>query len=326
DGEWIPNIYGGNENLEAIEFFKHLNSVFKKRNDGAMIIAEESTAWPKVTGNVRENGLGFDFKWNMGWMNDFLRYMQCDPYFRHHHYGELTFSMIYAYSERFILVFSHDEVVHGKKSLFGKMPGNTVECKYANLRLAYGYQMVHPGKKLLFMGQEFAMYNEWWEEREIDWYLLENEENRQVSNYVRDLNELYKSEPALYELDDDSDGFEWINNISANESIVVFARKTTREEDTIIVICNFDTIERSNYKIGVPKAGRYKEIFNSDNTKYGGSGFVNPRVKNSKSDECDYRDNSIRIKVPALGMSVFKYAGDIIPIKRKKSKTNMNKK
>ena len=227
--------------------------------------------------------------------------------------------MIYNYSEDFILVFSHDEVVHGKGSMFQKMAGDTDEKKYANLRLAYGYQMVHPGKKLLFMGQEFAQYNEWWEERELDWYLLENQPNKQMQDYVKALNHFYKNHPALYELDFDSEGFEWINNISADESIVVFARKASKEEDMLVVICNFDTIERENYKIGVPKRGKYKEIFNSDAVEFGGTGYVNPRLKQSKKDECDNREDSIRIKVPALGMSIFKYTPISEEDKRKKA-------
>lgn len=313
DGEWVANIYGGKENLEAIEFLKHLNSIFKKRGNYAMLIAEESTAWPQVTGDLKEDGLGFDYKWNMGWMNDFLGYMQTDPYFRKYQYGGLTFSMIYAYSEDFVLVLSHDEVVHGKGSMINKMPGAEEDLKYANLRAAYGFQMTHPGKKLLFMGQEFAMFNEWWEAREIDWFQLENEKNKNMQNYVKALNHLYQKEPALYEQDFTPKGFEWINNISADESIVVFVRKAKAEDDFLIVVCNFDTIDRDNYKIGVPKKGKYKEIFNSDSIEFGGNGFINPRVKPSKAEECDDRENSVRIKVPALGMTVLRY----IPIAEK---------
>lgn len=320
DGEWVPNIYGGKENLDAVEFFRTLNSTFKKRDADVMLIAEESTAWPMVTGDVKDEGLGFDYKWNMGWMNDFLSYMQTDPYFRHINYGNLTFSMIYNYSEDFILVFSHDEVVHGKGSMIQKMAADTEKRKYDSLRLAYGYQIAHPGKKLLFMGQEFAQYNEWWEERELDWDLLEQEENANIKGYVQTLNAFYKEHPALYELDYDTDGFEWINNISANESIVVFARKSKNDQELLIVVCNFDTVERANYKIGVPKKGKYKEIFNSDAVIFGGSGFVNPRVKQSKEDECDGRDNSIRIKVPALGMTVLKYSPILEADKKKRAK------
>ena len=320
DGEWVPNIYGGKENLDAVEFLKHLNSIFKKRGNYAMLIAEESTAWPQVTAPVKEDGLGFDYKWNMGWMNDFLGYMQTDPYFRKYQYGGLTFSMIYAYSEDFILVLSHDEVVHGKGSMINKMPGDE-DARYANLRVALGFQTVHPGKKLLFMGQEFAMYNEWWEARQIDWFQLENQKNRNMQNYVKALNHLYLKEPALYEQDYTPDGFEWINNISSEESILVFARKAKAEEDFLVIVCNFDTIDRDNYKIGVPKKGKYKEIFNSDSTEFGGNGFVNPRAKPSKADECDDRENSIRIKVPALGMTVLRY----IPITEKEKQAESEK-
>ncbi len=200
-GEWIANMYGGHENLEAVEFLKHLNSVFRGRKDGAILIAEESTAWPKVTGDVKNGGLGFDYKWNMGWMNDFLGYMEQDPYFRCHHYNELTFSMIYAYSENFVLVFSHDEVVHGKGSLVNKMPGQTFEDKFANLRAAYGFMMGHPGKKLLFMGQDFAQMDEWNENASIEWELLQYPIHSQMKEYVKELNHLYTSHPALYQKD-----------------------------------------------------------------------------------------------------------------------------
>ncbi len=308
DGEWVPNIYGGNENLEAIEMIKNLNTAFKKNKDGAILIAEESTAWPMVTSAVKNEGLGFDYKWNMGFMNDFLEYMKCDPYFRHEHYGDLTFSLIYAYSENFILPFSHDEVVHGKASMIGKMPGRTEEEKFANLRVAYGYMMTHPGKKLLFMGQDFAQYDEWNEDKTIEWDLLQYDFHAKMNEYVKCLNKLYKTETSLFEEDYNTDGFEWINNISSKESIVVFARHGKKTDDMIIVVCNFDTIEREDYKIGVPKKGKYKEIFNSDAREFGGTDFVNKRLKVSKTDECDGREESIRIKVPALGITILKYS------------------
>ncbi len=306
DGEWIANIYGGNENLEAVEFLKHLNSVFKKMIPDALLIAEESTAWPNVTADVKDDGLGFDYKWNMGWMNDFLGYMHYDPLFRTHHYGELCFSMIYAYSEKFMLSLSHDEVVHGKSTLIGKMPG-TIDEKFSNLRAAYGFFMTHPGKKLLFMGQDIAEFDEWNEGRAVQWNLLEYDEHQGIHSYVRDLNTLYRTQPALHEYDHSIEGFEWINNISANENIVVYARKTKKEEEMLIVICNFENIPRNNYKIGVPAPGKYKEIFCSDAEKYGGFGFSNTRVKLSKKDECDDRENSIKIKVPPLGLSIFQF-------------------
>lgn len=307
DGEWVANMYGGNENLEAVEFLKHLNSIFKKRECGALLIAEESTAWPRITGDLNDNGIGFDYKWNMGWMNDFIKFMQYDPYFRSFHYGELTFSMIYAYSERFVLVLSHDEVVHGKGSMIGKMPGDRYQ-KFANLRLAYGYMMSHPGKKLLFMGQDIAQFSEWSEKKSVEWNLLQYEDHINMQKYVKALNKLYRTEPALYSLDCYSEGFEWINNISANESIVVFARKAENQEDTLLIVCNFTPVRRDEYLIGVPYRGRYKEIFNSDSTEYGGSGAVNPRLRQSKKRECDDRDNSITLTVPPLGVTVLKYS------------------
>lgn len=303
-GEWVANIYGGKENLEAIEFLKHLNSIMKKRNPDVFLIAEESTTWPLVTGDVKKGSLGFDFKWNMGWMHDFTNFMKLDPIYRKEHYGELIFSMIYAYSENFVLVLSHDEVVHGKASMIGKMPGDTTELKFANLRVTYGFMFMHPGKKHIFMGQDIAQYNEWWEAKELDWNLLENEENKLMQGYVSDLNALYQKYPALYELDYSTDGFEWINNISANETIVAFLRKDACQNN-LLVVANFTPVARSNYKIGVPFAGKYKEIFNSDSKKYGGMDLINRRVKLSKKDECDGRENSIRITVPPLGIAVF---------------------
>ncbi len=304
DGEWIANIYGGNENLEAVEFFKHLNSIFRKQADGAVLIAEESTAWPKVTGAVEEDGLGFDYKWNMGWMNDFLGYMQLDPIFRGYHHGELTFSMIYNYSEDFILCLSHDEVVHGKGSMIGKMPGKR-EMKFANLRAAYGFLMTHPGKKLLFMGQDFAQFDEWSEEKGLEWELLKYEDHQKMQNYMKALLQLYKEYPALYQMDFDPSGFQWINCISANENMLVFLRKTEKEEDTLLVVCNFSPLVYEDRKIGVPFHGKYKEIFSSDRPEFGGTGVLNPRVKTSKKEECDDHPNSIRIKVPPMGITVF---------------------
>lgn len=309
DGEWIPNIYGGKENLEAIELLKHLNSIFKKYYPDCMLIAEESTAWPMVTGDLNNDGLGFDLKWNMGWMNDFLGYMSYDPLFRTHHYGELCFSMIYAYSEKFILTLSHDEVVHGKSTLIGKMPG-TIEEKFSNLKAAYGHMITHPGKKLLFMGQDIAEFDEWNENRAIQWDLLKYDNHKYVKKYLKDMISLYKTEPALSVLDQSPDGFEWINCISANENIVVYVRKSITEGQDLLVVCNFENIPRNNYKIGVPYSCKLKEIINSDDEKYGGLGFINNRLKSCKADECDGRDYSIRIKVPPLGVSVFK----IIPV------------
>lgn len=302
-GDWVRNIYGGNENIEAAEMLKHLNSINRKMETGALMIAEESTAWPKVTGKLEDDGLGFDYKWNMGWMNDFLGFIRLDPLYRSGHYGELTFSMIYAYSENFILVFSHDEVVHGKASLLSKMPGER-DRKFANLRASLGFMYMHPGKKLLFMGQDIGEWDEWNEKRSVQWDLLQYEDHIRLNDYTRSLIELYKNTPALYELDNNVDGFEWINNISANETILVFLRKD-REGNNILVVCNFADIDRTDYKIGVPFPGKYKEIFSSDDLAFGGRGNGNPRVKRSKADECDGREYSVRINVPALSVSVF---------------------
>lgn len=304
-GEWVANIYGGHENLEAIEFLKHLNSVFKKRNDGAVLIAEESTSWPKITGTVENGAVGFDYKWNMGWMNDFLGYMQYDPYFRCHHYGELTFSMLYTYSEDFVLVFSHDEVVHGKGSMMSKMPGETMRDKFANLRGAYGFMMVHPGKKLLFMGQDMGQTCEWNEHESLPWELLEHESHREMKDYVRALNQLYVSHPSFYQLDHHPDGFEWITCALRQENILVFLRRSEKVEDTLLVVCNFAPVMHKKLKIGVPFHGRYKEIFNSDDKRFGGWGIHNPRSKTSRKEECNQRAESIAIEVAPLGIQVF---------------------
>ena len=301
--EWVPNIYGGKENLEAAEMLRHLTSINKKMDTGALLIAEESTAWPGVTGELSGEGLGFDYKWNMGWMNDFLGFIRLDPLYRAGHYGELTFSMIYAYSEQFILVFSHDEVVHGKASLLSKMPGER-DRKFANLRLSLAYMFTHPGKKLLFMGCDIGQWDEWNEGRSVSWDLLQYEDHINLNGFVKSLVAFYKDNPALYQLDNTVSGFEWINNISANETIIVFLRKD-RDGNNLLVVCNFADIDREDYKIGVPFSGKYKEIFSTDDEAFGGRGHNNPRVKRSKVSECDGRENSIRITVPALSVSVF---------------------
>ena len=315
DGEWVANIYGGKENLEAVEFLKHLNSIFKKRKDGALLIAEESTAWPRITGAVEEDGLGFDFKWNMGWMNDFIGYMHYDPVFRAYHHGELTFSMIYAYSENFILSLSHDEVVHGKASLVGKMPGDR-DSQLNNLRAAYGYMMAHPGKKLLFMGQEYAPFEEWNENVGLDWELLQYQDHSNMRDYVKALNVFLREHPALYEQDHEPEGFEWINNISANENMLVFLRKAKKGRETLLIVCNFSPLVYEKHKIGVPFEGRYKEIFNSDSEEFGGSSVRNKRAKLSKKSECDGRENSIEITVPPMGIAVFTCTPEKVPVKK----------
>ena len=305
DGEWVANIYGGNENLEAVEFLKHLSSVFHGRKDGAVLIAEESTAWPQVTGKPEDGGLGFDFKWNMGWMNDFTSYMRCDPYFRKYNYGELTFSMLYAYSENFVLVFSHDEVVHGKGSMIGKMPGETLEKKAQNLRAAYGFMTGHPGKKLLFMGQDFAQVDEWNENASLEWNLLEYPVHQQTQDYVKALNHLYRTHPALYEMDYDPEGFQWINCSYDQDSMVIFIRRSKKADETLLFVCNFDNMAHEKFRLGVPFAGKYKEILNSDAVEFGGTGMTNPRVKTSKAMEWDELENSIEIRVAPMSCCVF---------------------
>lgn len=314
DGEWVANMYGGKENLEAIELIKHLNSVMKKRNPGVLTIAEESTAFPKITGALDEDGLGFDLKWNMGFMNDYLNYIRFDPYFRAHHHGELTFSMVYAYSEKFILVFSHDEVVHGKASLLGKMPGER-EQKFANLRLTYAYMMTHPGKKLLFMGQDLGEFDEWNENRCVEWELMEVPEHKGIATLVRDLNHLYRTMPELYAVDDNPEGFEWVNHISWEECFLTYLRKGRKENELLLIAANFSGIEKE-ITAGVPLPGKYKEIFNSDDVKYGGTGLVNGRVKRSKEKEWDDRPHSVTIKLAPLSLSILKY----IPLKEEPGK------
>lgn len=305
DGEWVANMYGGNENLEAVEFIKHLNSIMKKRNPGVLSIAEESTAWPLVTAAPEEGGLGFDLKWNMGWMNDYLRYIRFDPYFRSHHHGELTFSMIYAYSERFMLIFSHDEVVHGKSAMIGKMPGNR-DQKFANLRLSYAYMMTHPGKKLLFMGQDLGEFDEWNEARQVQWELLEAPGHQGVAELIKALNGLYLETPALYELDGRAGGFEWINSISSTECVLTYLRRGKKKTDTLVVAANFSGVPMQ-LKIGVPYAGGYKEILNTDEERFGGLGMVNSRIKKTADEEWDDRPCSIRVKIAPLSLSILAF-------------------
>lgn len=306
DGEWLPNIYGGNENLEVEQLLKKLNSLMHKKHKGVLMIAEESTAWPKVTGSVEEDGLGFDFKWNMGWMNDMLGYMKIDPLFRKGNHNALTFGMIYQYTENFMLVFSHDEVTHGKGSMIQKMYG-TYEQKFANLRCLLGYTMTHQGKKLLFMGQDFGQFDEWNEKEGLQWNLIEEYEmHKKMQEYTKALNQFYLENPALYQMDGEPDGSEWINCIDSEHSIISFLRKDGKEEDTLLVICNFTPVTYEVFQIGVPFKGKYKEIFNSDRKEYGGEGNVNPRLKQSKAENFDEREQSISITVPPLGISVFR--------------------
>ncbi len=304
-GEWTANIYGGNENLEAVELIKHLNSMMGKRNPGVLRIAEESTAWPMVTGSLEDGGLGFDLKWNMGWMNDYLDYIKYDPYFRSHHHSELTFSMIYAYSEKFMLVFSHDEAVHGKSSMLGKMPGER-EQKFANLRLTYAYMFTHPGRKLLFMGQDIGEFSEWNEMRQTEWELLKYPDHKGMAALVKKLNELYTTKPALYEWDDKPEGFAWINSINSTENLLTFLRKTRKKESLLVVAANFSGVEKQ-VKIGVPYEGNYKEILNTDAEEFGGSGMINKRAKRAVKKEWDDRPYSVSITLAPLSVSILEF-------------------
>ena len=317
-GNWIPNKYGGNENLDAIAFFKELNAIINERFPRCMIMVEEESGWPMLTEDTEEGGMGFDYQWNMSWMRELLSYMALDPLYRKYEHKKLTNSLTNAYNEKYILEFSHNEVVGGKGSIVDQMPGGYEE-KFANLRLLYGCMMTHPGKKLLFMGQEFAQFKEFSESGEIDWKLLEFDAHTILRDYVKALNHLYKKEPALYELDNNAEGFEWINANAANESIVSFLRKTTRKEDTLLVVCNFTPVSRDKYKVGVPYVGSYKEIFCSDNEKFGGDGSKNNTARAAKRSACDGRSYSITIGLAPLSMSIFKLSGGNKPsITRKK--------
>ena len=306
NGQWTPNIYGGNKNLEAIEFFKHLNSVVLGRNHGAMMIAEESTAWPKVTGKPEEDGLGFSHKWNMGWMNDFLEYMKLDPYFRKWNHNKMTFSMTYAYAEKYILVLSHDEVVHLKCSMINKMPG-LYDDKFANLRAGYAYMLGHPGKKLLFMGQEFAQLQEWSEARELDWYLLAEDKHQQMQNYVKALLHLYKKTPALYDADQDPCGFEWINADDADRSIFSFVRHSKDGKSNLLFVINFTPVARPDYRVGVPKRKQYRLVLDGDAAEFGGNTTARPVVYKAVKSECDGREYSFAYDLPAYGIAIFKF-------------------
>ena len=305
DGQWVPNKYGDNKNLEAIEFFKHLNSVIRGRKDGAIIIAEESTAWPKVTKSPEEDGLGFTFKWNMGWMHDFLEYMKLDPYFRKFNHNKMTFGITYCTSENFILVLSHDEVVHLKCSMINKMPGE-YEDKFANLKVGYTFMLGHPGKKLLFMGQDLAEEKEWNEMRQVEWQLEEQKENAGVQKLVKDLNVLYRENKALYECDDQAKGFQWMNEISANECYVSFVRKGEEAEELLLVVANFSGVPRE-ITTGVPYEGKYKEILNTDAVQYGGTGVVNDRVKRAEDVEWDDKKQSVTVKMAPLSLSILQF-------------------
>lgn len=296
-GEWFPNEYGGNYNLEAIEFFKKLNTVLFERFPYAMMIAEESTAFPMVTKPVSMGGLGFNFKWNMGWMNDILSYMQTDPYFRRYQHNKLTFSMMYAFSENFILPISHDEVVHGKRSLLDKMPGNYAE-KFANLRAFMGFMMSHPGKKLLFMGCEYGQFKEWDYSEGLEFFLTDFESHRKLQRYNRDLNRFYLNTPALYEIEDSWDGFEWIAPDESDKNVIAFQRKD-RKGNAVIVLINFSGVDYDTYRLGVDR-GKYRVALRSDDRIYGGEGKSNKRIYQSQKKEQHGKADSISVFLPKL--------------------------
>lgn len=303
-GSWVPNKYGGNENLEAIEFFKHLNSVLHGRKNGAIVIAEESTAWPKVTHAPEDGGLGFSFKWNMGWMHDFLEYMKLDPYFRKFNHTKMTFGLTYATSENFILVLSHDEVVHLKCSMINKMPGY-YDDKFANLKAGYTFMMGHPGKKLLFMGQDFGQFHEWDEKVSLDWYLTEEDKHKDLQKYVSDLLHLYKKYPAFYSLDNSWDGFQWINANDGDRSIFSFIRRDETKKKNLLFICNFTPMARDDYRVGVPKKGNYTLLLDNVHGMYK-SGEEAPVFKSVKQ-ECDGQTYSFAYPLPAYGTAIFRF-------------------
>ena len=306
DGQWVPNIYGGNENLEAIEFFKHLNTIVKKRNPGIVMIAEESTAWPKVTDKAEYGGLGFSLKWNMGWMHDFLEYMKLDPYFRKYNHTKMNFAMVYAYSENYMLVLSHDEVVHLKCSMIEKMPGS-YEDKFKNLMAGYAFMTGHPGKKLLFMGQDFGQHREWSEKRELDWFLLDKEPNRHLQAFVKELLHLYKNNKCLYEYDCYPEGFEWINADDGDRSIFSFVRHSESGKSNMLFIINFTPVERPDYRVGTTCRRKHTLVLSSDDKKFGGTGKRRPKEYKPAKKECDGRKYSFRYKLPAYGVAVFKF-------------------
>ncbi|MCM1105352.1 MAG: 1,4-alpha-glucan branching protein GlgB [Blautia sp.] len=306
DGQWVPNIYGGNKNLEAIEFFKHINTLIEGRNHGAVMIAEESTAWPKVTGSVTDDGLNFSYKWNMGWMHDFLDYMKLDPYFRKDNHNRMTFAMSYNESEKYILVLSHDEVVHLKCSMLNKMPGLEGD-KFKNLMAGYAFMMGHSGKKLLFMGQEFAQVQEWSEERELDWYLLSDPKHKHMQDWVKELLHIYRKNPCMYELDDSWEGFEWVNADDNERSIFSFIRKSADGKNNLLFVINFTPVARDDYRIGVNKRKTYKLILNSEDVRFGGSEANRPTSYKPVKKEMDNRPYSIAYPLPAYGVAVFKF-------------------
>jgi 1,4-alpha-glucan branching enzyme len=309
EGEWLPNRYGGRENLEALDFLRELNATIRANQPGALMIAEESTAWPGVTRPVENGGLGFHLKWNMGWMNDYLRFIEHEPVHRKFHFGILTFSLMYAFSECFTLPLSHDEVVHGKGSLAGKMPGDEWQ-KLANLRLTLGYMWGHPGKQLLFMGGEIGQWREWSEARPLDWELLNNPLHSGLQRWVRDLNHVYRAEPALWRQDTSYEGFEWIDFHDVENSILAFSRRAGDEDDELIFVCNFTPVPREGYRIGVSEEGRYREMLNSDAETYGGSNVGNQGGVVAEAVESHGRPYSVCLRLPPLGVLLMKRERD----------------
>ncbi|MGN0696716.1 MAG: 1,4-alpha-glucan branching enzyme, partial [Oscillospiraceae bacterium] len=319
DGEWRPNKDGGNENYEAIEFLRKLNTAVFGRNPNVIMAAEESTAWPMVTKPADVGGLGFNFKWNMGWMNDTLSYMSMDPIFRSGNHNKLTFSFFYAFSENFILPISHDEVVHGKASLFGKMSSTSMEGKFASLRAFMAYMIAHPGKKLNFMGNEFSQVIEWNFEQELDWLLLQYDSHRKIQDYFRKLNHIYLDYSPLWRNDDSWDGFKWICADDYTQSVISFRRIDASDPDKkreLICVCNFVPVERTKYRIGVPYAGSYKQILNSDDVEFGGSGTVNNKTVKAEEYSMHGCDYSIELDIPPLSALYFEY---VPPKTRKKT-------
>ena len=306
DGEWVANKYGGNKNLEAIEFFKHLNSFMLGKYPGIMMIAEESTAWPKVTARPEDDGLGFSFKWNMGWMHDFCDYMKSDPYFRKNNHYKMTFAMSYNSAENYILVLSHDEVVHLKCSMLNKMPGSPQE-KFANLRAGYAFMMTHCGKKLLFMGQEFGQEREWSEEREIDWFLLGESNHAALQAYSKELLKIYNKYPALWEFDNDERGFKWINADDTDKSLYSFIRMNSKGKENLAVVVNFTPIERADYRMGLPKEAKCTLVLNSDEIRFGGTGVELKKTIKTEKKEWDNQPYSIGFTLPPFGAVIYKF-------------------